>query len=456
MTELLSIILAAGKGSRMKSDKIKVLHPVAGKAIIKHVISTLEGLNSKIVNVIGHQKEAVQKELEGLDNWDLNYVIQSEQLGTGDAVRQANDFIKDHAGPVLILYGDTPLLKKESITEFVKIHKEKKSDLTVMTAFLDDPAGYGRVVKDGQGNLEAVVEEKDADQKIKNINEINSGVNCVDSQLLVDFLENMDNNNAQKEYYLTDIIEFAVKKGKNINTYQVQDADEIIGINTRKQQAAAEKIIRNRIVNKHLENGVTIIDPETTFIDSEVEIENDVTIYPFNFIEGKSKIAKGAIINPNCKLQDAVIGETVEVFSNTVIRKSSIGKNTKVGPFAYLRPGSVVEDNCKIGDFVELKKTKVKSGAKVPHLAYAGDAEIGERTNIGAGTIFANYDGEEKHKTKIGKDVFIGSDSILIAPLKIANNAKTAAGSVVTKDISSNETVMGVPARIYNSKKEDN
>lgn len=456
MTELLSIILAAGKGSRMKSDKIKVLHPVAGKAIIQHVISTLEGLNSKIVNVIGHQKEAVQKELEGLDNWDLNYVIQSEQLGTGDAVRQANDFIKDHAGPVLILYGDTPLLKKESITEFVKIHKEKKSDLTVMTAFLDDPAGYGRVVKDGQGNLEAVVEEKDADQKIKNINEINSGVNCVDSQLLVDFLENMDNNNAQKEYYLTDIIEFAVKKGKNINTYQVQDADEIIGINTRKQQAAAEKIIRNRIVNKHLENGVTIIDPETTFIDSEVEIENDVTIYPFNFIEGKSKIAKGAIINPNCKLQDAVIGETVEVFSNTVIRKSSIGKNTKVGPFAYLRPGSVVEDNCKIGDFVELKKTKVKSGAKVPHLAYAGDAEIGERTNIGAGTIFANYDGEEKHKTKIGKDVFIGSDSILIAPLKIANNAKTAAGSVVTKDISSNETVMGVPARIYNPKKEDN
>jgi len=455
MTDLLSIILAAGKGTRMKSDKIKVLHPVAGKAIIKHVLNTLDGLNSKIVNVIGHQKEEVQSELEDLDKWDLNYVVQAKQLGTGHAVQQAESYIKNHEGAVLILYGDTPLLRKETIADFVKEHQQNNSDLTVMTALIDDPDGYGRIVKDEDDNLTAIVEEKDADLETKKIKEINSGVNCIDSELLRDFLKNMDNNNSQAEYYLTDIIEFAVSKNKKINTYTVQDSDEIIGINTRKQQAKAEKILRNRIIAKHLNNGVTIIDPDTTFIDSEVEIEQDVTIYPFNYLEGKTKVAKNTIINPNCKLKDAVIGENVEILSNTIIKESTVGAGTNVGPFAYLRPGSKVADNCKIGDFVELKKTTVKSGAKVPHLCYAGDAEIGERTNIGAGTIFANYDGENKFKTKVGKDAFIGSDSILVAPLKIGNGAKTAAGSVVTKDVNAGDTVMGVPAKIYKSKKQE-
>ncbi|MFP4371872.1 MAG: bifunctional UDP-N-acetylglucosamine diphosphorylase/glucosamine-1-phosphate N-acetyltransferase GlmU [Halanaerobium sp.] len=456
MVDLLSIILAAGKGTRMKSDKIKVLHPVAGKAIIKHVLNTLDGLNCKIVNVIGHQKEKVQAELEDLDKWDLNYVVQSEQLGTGHAVKQAADYIGNHSGPVLILYGDTPLLRKETVAEFVKKHKNNNSDLTVMTAIFDDPAGYGRIVKNDKGQLISIVEEKDADQKTKKIKEINSGVNCIDSELLKDFLNNMDNDNVQGEFYLTDIIEFAVKKNKKINTYTVQDSDEIIGINTRKQQAEAEKILRNRIIEQHLANGVTIIDPDTTFIDSEVEIEPDVTIYPFNYLEGRTKIAKNTVLNQNCKLKDAVIGENVEILSNTIIKESEVGADTNVGPFAYLRPGSKVENNCKIGDFVELKKTTVKSGAKVPHLCYAGDAEIGERTNIGAGTIFANYDGENKYKTTIGKDAFIGSDSILVAPVRIGNNAKTAAGSVVTKDVNSGDTVMGVPARVYKSGKQEN
>jgi bifunctional UDP-N-acetylglucosamine pyrophosphorylase/glucosamine-1-phosphate N-acetyltransferase len=455
MSDLLSIILAAGKGTRMKSDKIKVLHPVAGKAIIKHVLNTLDGLNSKIVNVIGHQKNEVQAELEDLDKLDLNYVIQSEQLGTGHAVLQAEKYIEKHKGPVLILYGDTPLLKKESIAEFVKEHRESESDLTVMTALVDDPNGYGRIIKDEAGNLSAIVEEKDADSEIKKIKEINSGVNCIDSEILKEFLDNMDNNNAQKEYYLTDIIEYAVKKNKKINTYIVEDPKEILGINTRKQQAEAEKILRSRIIDHHLTNGVTIIDPNTTFIDSEVEIAQDVTIYPFNFLEGKTKIGSNTVINQNCKLKDALIADNVNILSNTVIKESKVGANTNVGPFAYLRPGSTVENNCKIGDFVELKKTTVKSGAKVPHLCYAGDAEIGEGTNIGAGTIFANYDGEEKNRTTIGKNAFIGSDSILIAPLKVGDNAKTAAGSVVTKNIKSGDTVMGVPARIYKSKNKE-
>jgi len=455
MADLLSIILAAGKGTRMKSDKIKVLHPVAGKAIIKHVLNTLDGLNSKIVNVIGHQKEVVQSELEDLDKykWDLNYVIQSEQLGTGHAVKQAESYFADYDGPVLILYGDTPLLRKKTIKEFVKKHQQSNSDLTVMTAIFDEPEGYGRIVKDEEGNLTAIVEEKDADVETRRIKEINSGVNCIDSSLLRDFMANMNNDNAQQEYYLTDIIEFAVKKDKKINTYIVQDSDEIIGINTRKQQAEAEKILRKRIIDQHLANGVTIIDPDTTYIDAEVEIDQDVTIYPFNYLEGKTKIAQNTIINPNCKLKDAAIGKNVEILSNTIIKESKVGSGTNVGPFAYLRPGSTVEDNCKIGDFVELKKTTVKSGAKVPHFCYAGDAEIGERTNIGAGTIFANYDGKNKFKTEIGSDVFIGSDSILIAPLKIGDNAKTAAGSVVTKNVKSGDTVMGVPARIYNPDK---
>ncbi|OEG63574.1 bifunctional UDP-N-acetylglucosamine pyrophosphorylase / Glucosamine-1-phosphate N-acetyltransferase [Halanaerobium congolense] len=455
MSDLLSIILAAGEGTRMKSDKIKILHPVAGKAIIKHVLNTLDGLNSKIVNVIGYQKNEVQAELEDLDKWDLNYVIQSEQLGTGHAVLQAEKYIEKHEGPVLILYGDTPLLKKESIAEFVKEHEESRSDLTVMTAVFDNPEGYGRIVKDKDGNLSAIVEEKDADFETKKIKEINSGVNCIDSKLLKDFLSNMDNDNAQGEYYLTDIIEYAVKKNKKINTYVVENSNEIIGINTRKQQAEAEKILRSRIIDQHLTNGVTIIDPDTTFIDSEVEIAQDVTIYPFNYLEGRTKIGANTVINQNCKLKDAVIADNVNIRSNTVIKDSKVGSNTNVGPFAYLRPGSAVEDNCKIGDFVELKKTTVKSGAKVPHLCYAGDAEIGEGTNIGAGTIFANYDGQKKSRTIIGKDAFIGSDSILIAPLTIGDGAKTAAGSVVTKNINPGDTVMGVPARIYKSKNKE-
>ncbi|KXS49744.1 bifunctional UDP-N-acetylglucosamine pyrophosphorylase / Glucosamine-1-phosphate N-acetyltransferase [Halanaerobium congolense] len=455
MSDLLSIILAAGEGTRMKSDKIKILHPVAGKAIIKHVLNTLDGLNSKIVNVIGYQKNEVQAELEDLDKWDLNYVIQSEQLGTGHAVLQAEKYIEKHEGPVLILYGDTPLLKKESIAEFVKEHEESRSDLTVMTAVFDNPEGYGRIVKDKDGNLSAIVEEKDADFETKKIKEINSGVNCIDSKLLKEFLSNMDNDNAQGEYYLTDIIEYAVKKNKKINTYVVENSNEIIGINTRKQQAEAEKILRSRIIDQHLTNGVTIIDPDTTFIDSEVEIAQDVTIYPFNYLEGRTKIGANTVINQNCKLKDAVIADNVNIRSNTVIKDSKVGSNTNVGPFAYLRPGSAVEDNCKIGDFVELKKTTVKSGAKVPHLCYAGDAEIGEGTNIGAGTIFANYDGQKKSRTIIGKDAFIGSDSILIAPLTIGDGAKTAAGSVVTKNINPGDTVMGVPARIYKSKNKE-
>lgn len=452
MSDLLSIILAAGKGTRMKSKKIKILHPVAGKPIIKHVISSLDGLNTKIVNVVGHQKESVQKELEGLGDYDLNYVTQSKQLGTGHAVQQSESYIKNHSGSVLILYGDIPLLRKKTIKKFVEKHQESNSDLTVMTALFSDPSGYGRIVKNEKGKLTAIVEEKDADLETKKIKEINSGVNCIDSELLMDFLAEMNNNNAQGEYYLTDIIEYAVKRKKKINTYIIEDRDEIIGINTRKQQAEAEKILRQRIRDRHLEAGVTIIDPSTTFIDEEVEIENDVTIYPFTHLKAKTKIKSGTTINESCKIKNSTIGQNVEIFANTIIKGSRIEKNSCIGPFAYLRPGSIVEKDCKVGDFVELKKTTVKAGAKVPHLSYAGDAEIGERTNIGAGTIFANYDGEKKLQTKIGKDVFIGSDSILIAPLKIGDNAKTAAGSVVTHDIKTNETVMGVPAKTYKSK----
>jgi len=455
MADFLSIILAAGKGTRMKSNKIKVLHKTAGKAIIKHVISTLDNLSTEIVNVLGYQKAEVKAELEEMNSGEFNYVFQEEQLGTGHAVKQASDHIEKHQGAVLILYGDTPLLRKESISEFVNLHKEKNSDLTVMTAVFSDPKGYGRIVKNENGNLTAIVEEKDADSKIKEIKEINSGVYCVESELLSDFLRVMDNDNAQQEYYLTDLIEYAVEQKKNINTYTVSDSDEIIGINTRKQLAEAERILRQRIIDKHLDNGVTIIDPNNTYIDAEVQIGQDVVIYPFCYLEGQSIIGDNTVINPHCRLKNAQIDSEVEILSNSIIRDSIIGSSSRVGPFAYLRPGSRVGRGCKIGDFVELKKAIIKDGAKVPHLCYAGDAEIGERTNIGAGTIFANYDGENKHRTKIGSDAFIGSDSILIAPLKIGSRVKTAAGSVVTKNVDSGKTVMGVPAREYEAEKNE-
>ncbi len=450
MSDLLTVILAAGKGTRMKSDLTKVLHPVAGQTMLSHVIKTVDEFAGEIVCVVGHQAKKVKESITA-DN--IHFVEQQEQLGTGHAVKQAEKYIEKHKGPVLILYGDTPLLRSETVSQLVERHQNLEADLTVLTAILTNPTGYGRIVRKENEYVEAVIEEDDAEQSIKEIKEINSGVYCIDSQLLYEFLQNMDTDNAQQEYYLTDIIAYADAKDLISCPMLINDQTEIVGINDRATLAKAEKILRERINLKHMKNGVTIIDPATTYIDADIEIGKDTVIYPFVYLENATQIGENCIIGPHSRLQEARLADDVELLEHSIIRKSSIGTNTIVGPFAYLRPGCNIGENCKVGDFVELKKAQVGNGAKVPHLSYVGDAEIGENTNIGAGTIFANYDGVNKHRTSIGNNVFIGSNTVLVAPVKIGLEAKTGAGSVVTKDVSPGETVVGVPAHKYSKEK---
>ncbi len=452
MSDLLTIILAAGKGTRMKSEKNKVLHKVAGKEMINHVINSASNISSDIVCIVGHQADQVKSVVK---NDKVDFRLQSKQLGTAHAVRQAKEEIKSHTGDVLILYADIPLIQEETLKKMNEYHLEKSASLTILTAVLKNPTGYGRIIRDKQNEITNIVEEDDANNKQKKIDEINSGIMCVDSKLLNDALDNIDNNNAQNEYYLTDIVDYIKSKNKKILPFTIKDDKEIIGVNDRVGLSEAEKVLRTRINNKHMENGVTIIDPETTYIDEEVNIGSDTIIYPFSYIEGNTKIGKNNIIRPNNNIVDCVIGDNNNIKNNNVIKNSIIKNNCNIGPFAHVRPGCNIEDNVKIGDYVELKKANVDKGTKVPHLAYVGDAQIGKDTNIGAGTIFANYDGTNKNKTIVGNSVFIGSNSTLVAPLQINDGAKTGAGAVVTKDVKKDTTVIGVPAREYMKKNKE-
>ncbi len=446
MADLLSVILAAGKGTRMKSKSIKVLHKVAGKPMLSHVIDTVNNISSELICIVGYQGDKVKKEFSGRD---INFVTQEKQLGTGHAVKQVRDYIISHNGPVLILCGDTPLLKEKTIKNMVKKHKANDAGLTILTALVEDPSGYGRIIKNNQGHIVAIREEEDATEEEKTIEEVNSGVYCFDSKLLAEALTTLTSDNAQDEYYLTDTISYIKETDAKIISAVVNDSAEITGINDRKNLAKAEKVIRKQINNLHMENGVTIIDPVTTYIDANVKIGQDTVVYPFTYIEGNTEIGPDCIIGPHNRLVAAKIGEGVNLQANCIIKESDIGNNCNIGPFAYIRPGCSIDEGVKIGDYVELKKAKVAKKTKIPHLSYVGDAEIGEKTNIGAGTIFANYDGENKHKTIVGNSVFIGSNSTLVAPVKVNDEGKTGAGAVVTKDVEENTTVVGVPARVY-------
>jgi bifunctional UDP-N-acetylglucosamine pyrophosphorylase/glucosamine-1-phosphate N-acetyltransferase len=450
MANLLTIILAAGQGTRMKSAKIKVLHSVAGKPMLKHVLDNVVSLSFRMVVIVGYQGDEVRK---SLNLSQLDFVEQKEQLGTGHAVLQARDIINEHDGPVLVLYGDTPLLRTDTLDKLVKTQSETGAAAVVLTANMEDPTGYGRIIRNNEGQVLKIIEEKDATPTEKEIREINSGVYCFDSRLLSEGLVTLDNDNAQGEYYLTDIIEFIVKKGKKVLPVVVNDSREIIGVNDRIQLACAEKVLRKRINQQHMIDGVTIIDQETTYIDSEVEIGQDTMIYPFTYLEGKTRIGSNTIIGAHCRITDGIIGNNVNLKDHCIIMDSKLGDSTTIGPFAYIRPGCVVAERARVGDFVEMKKALIGEGTKVPHLSYVGDTEIGKNTNIGAGTIFANYDGQEKHRTIVGNNVFIGSNSTLIAPLKVGDHGKTGAGSVVTRDIPENTTVIGVPAKIFHKKK---
>ena len=429
-----ALILAAGQGKRIKSDLPKVLHKVCGKEMVNHVIDTLRKGNVEDINVIvGKGAELVK---ENTKSRDVSYSLQEEQLGTGHAVKCAIDFLKDKKGTVAVFNGDAPLIEEGTIEELFKIHKESGNSATILTSILDDASGYGRIIRDGNEVLK-IVEHKDCNEEELKVKEINSGMYCFEIESLVECLGKLSNNNSQGEYYLTDVIGMLKEKDEKVGALVINH-EETLGVNSRVQLAEVEAILRKRINNKHLENGVTIIDPNSTYIGIDVEIGQDTIIYPGNVLEGNTVIGKGCILYPNSRINNSIIGEGVDIQSS-VILESEIGNNTTVGPFAYIRPESIIGNNVRIGDFVEIKKSTIGNNTKVSHLTYVGDAEVGEGCNFGCGTVTVNYDGKNKNKTIIGNNSFIGCNTNLISPITVEDNTYIAAGSTITNNVKSGE-----------------
>ncbi len=452
MSELATVILAAGKGTRMKSQMIKVLHKLVGKPMLQHLVNTAVKLNStKTIMVVGYQSELVQKTIQGEN---LAYADQIEQNGTGHAVLQAKDLLRDFQGDTLVLVGDAPLLTEETLQNLINVHQQYRADATILTTHLENPYGYGRIIRDEDGTFLKIVEQFDLTGEEVEIDEINTGIYIFNNQKLFRALEQITPDNNKGEYYLTDVFAILLKDGAKVELVETLDADETIGINDRVRLARAEKILRQRINERLMREGVTIIDPTVTYIDEGVDIGQDTIIYPFTFIEGKTSIGKNVVIGSHCRIKDCKIGDDVDITSSVVL-ESEIKDRVKIGPYAHIRPGNLICEDAKVGDFVELKKTTVGVGSKVPHLSYVGDATLGEGCNIGAGTITANYDGENKYPTILGNGVFIGSNSTLVAPVKLEDGARSGAGSVVTKDVDKGETVVGVPARKFEKKKKN-
>lgn len=429
----LVIILAAGDSKRMKSKQSKVLHKVAGRSVIENLLSSVEKLQAKnLTVVVGANKDEVVEHL-GQVAPKAKTVFQEKRDGTGGATQLA---LAEHKGDgtVLILAGDTPLLTHQTLSEFVQVHQKEKQSASVLTAILPDPTGYGRVIRGDDNQILKIVEEKDATELEKEVDEINTGVYLFDLSLLKDVIKNLKSNNAQSELYLTDVISLINAAGKKSYAVLSNDYTETLGINDRTQLAEVCAIMRDRINNQHMLNGVAIVDPATTWIDHGVEIESDVVIYPGSAISGKTVIKSGAVIGPRTSLDDCIVEAGAKVIESNCTQ-SKIGKDAKVGPFTYLRKGTVLASESKAGAFVEIKNSTVGEGTKVAHLSYVGDAEIGKESNIGAATIFVNYDGESKHKSKVGDHVRIGSDTMLVAPVSVGDGAYTAAGSVINEDV---------------------
>lgn len=400
--DIKSVILAAGKGTRMKSNLPKVLHEILGKALVGYVLDSVKHITNENFVIVGHHAEEVEKYV--ISHYEnAKTVLQSPQLGTGHAVSMVCPMLENYSGQVLILCGDTPLITEDTLKKFVEYHKENKSDITVMSAIFENPTNYGRIVRDSDNSLKCIIEEKDATLEQKAIKEVNAGIYCINWAKVKSAFSQLTSNNAQGEYYLTDIIEWGKKNGLSVNAYIMENNIETFGINSRVQLAEALKLLQKRINEKHMINGVTIVDPETTYISADTEIGQDTIIYPSTYIEGENKI----------------------------------GSNCKIGPMAHLRGGVEIGDYCKIGNFVEVKKAKIASHTNAGHLSYIGDSEIGSYVNIGAGTITANYNPltKVKSKTVLEDNVKIGSNTVLVAPVKVEEGANVGALSVITKNI---------------------
>lgn len=434
MENIAAVVLAAGKGTRMKSGIVKVLHPAAGRPMITWPVDAarLAGA-APIVLVVGHQANAVSNTFRGAD--DILCAMQEEQLGTGHAVACAKGALQGFNGTVLILCGDTPLLRGETLRELIAFHRGQEAVLTVLTARMDDPHGYGRVVRDQSGQVLAIVEQKDATPEQQAITEINSGIYCMESDFLFSNISSISSNNAQNEFYLTDLLSIAVNKGLTCLARCIADADEIMGVNDRGQLAMASAILRQRINHELMCSGVSMIDPGHTYIDHGVAIGPDTIIHPNCTIGGNTVIGSNCTIEGSVTIDSCQIGNDCHIKAGSVLESSELQDDVTVGPMAHLRSGTVLQDHVKIGNFVETKKAVMGKGSKASHLTYLGDAEIGSDVNIGCGTITCNYDGVKKHRTVIGDNVFIGSDVQLVAPVTVGSNSLVAAGTTVTKNV---------------------
>lgn len=441
MTDCTAIVLAAGLGTRMKSDKAKVLHEVAGEPLVGHVLRALNGAHIEdIIVVVGHQREAVSQYVHSFLP-SVQVAVQEQMRGTGDAVKQALPDVPPDAQTVMVLAGDTPLLTAQTLGRLLEFHAESAVEATVLTAHLDDPTGYGRIVRDAE-RVQRIVEQADADDGELAITEINSGLYVFDAAALREGLASLTSDNAQGEEYLTDVIGWLVEQGRPVAAFVADDADEIHGINDRVQLAAAGAVLRNRVAEQWMLSGVTIEDPATTWIEADVRIEPDAVIRRNTHLAGKTRVGAGAEVGPDTTCRDCVIGAGATVYKSH-LESAELAPGASAGPFTYLRPGTRLMSGSRAGAFVEIKNSTVGADAKVPHLSYVGDADIGEGTNIGAATVFVNYDGVEKHRTVVGKQVRIGSDTMLVAPVSIGDGAYTAAGSVVTEDVAPGELAVG-------------
>ncbi|MDD3839006.1 MAG: bifunctional UDP-N-acetylglucosamine diphosphorylase/glucosamine-1-phosphate N-acetyltransferase GlmU [Clostridia bacterium] len=427
-----ALILAAGEGKRMKSKIPKVIHKVCGMPMISHVIdSARESKVEEFAVVIGHGADMVKNQLGD----GYNYIYQKEQLGTGHAVMQAVPFLEHKQGYVVVLYGDTPLITSDIISHLIEFTVNKGYNAGVLTAELDNPAGYGRIISDENNYVKAIVEDRDADYKQKLIKQINTGIYCFKIPDLLKCLNKLNNDNAQREYYLTDVIGIMNEAGLKVGACKTRRIHEVEGVNDRVQLASAERFMRYRILEQNMLNGVTIIDPDNTYIGKYCEIGQDAIIYPGNVIEGQTSIGEGCILFPNNRIEDSII-EPFAKLQCSVILESKIGENSTVGPYAYVRPGSNIGTNVRIGDFVEIKNSSIEDYTKVSHLTYVGDADVGKNGNIGCGVVFVNYDGRKKHRTTVGDNAFIGCNVNLVAPVTVGDNSYIAAGSTITEDVS--------------------
>ena len=437
MTKPLSVvILAAGKGTRMYSDLPKVLHPIAGKPMVKHVIDTVKHLNARQINLIyGHGADLLK---ERLADEPVNWVFQAEQLGTGHAMQQAAPFFADDEN-IMMLYGDTPLIQQSTLERLIA--QKPENGIALLTVKLDNPTGYGRIIREN-GSVVAIVEQKDASAEQLKIQEINTGVMVASGASFKKWLGNLNNNNAQGEYYITDVIAMANEDGFQVQAVQADEFMEVEGVNNRLQLAALERFYQKKQAEKLLLAGVTLIDPSRFDVRGTVEHGKDVSIDVNVILEGNVKLGNNVKIGAGCVLKNVTVGDNVEIKPYSVLEDAVIGEKSAIGPFSRLRPGTQLAEGAHVGNFVEIKNAQVGKGSKVNHLTYVGDAEVGRNVNIGAGVITCNYDGANKFKTIIGDDVFVGSDSQLVAPVEIANGATIGAGSTITKNVAEGELVI--------------